>query len=352
MPSNDRYERTLEELEKHGCRWWPKEVRDKAAEISVLHTLIETQDKFISILKLLNRNEPERITPLLKASGIPYNLFLKHMLVLADFGGEPLQRVNADFINIFPEGTLTFDSGQEEKTYRFKKLPINGKLDNKKMKTSTVEDFETASYDADLCEDIVMLVSYGSTAARASVRAILYKCVLSEYFGQSKKIDKFVKENYIRVSRIIAGKTATDLGNTAQQYACDYLRNKLGEDYVVRSNGTVPGVTENDGDTLMPFDIVVDRVSDESRHKRYVGIEVAFQETTNSVVERKRGQARSRFEKMSASRNYVAYIIDGVGMFARDSASRTLCENSHCTVAYTAEEFDLLCEFIMEKIGE
>lgn len=352
MPNDDRYERTPEQLEGHASKWWPREVRAKADEISILHTLLETQDKFISILKLLKREESERLMPLLAASDFRPNLFLKHVIVLADFGGEPLQRVNADFNNIFPDGILTYDAGETEKTYQFKTLPVKGKLDNKKMKISTVEDFERDDYDADLCEDIIMLVSYGGVSTTASVRAILYKCVLSEYFGQSRKIDKFVKQSYIRVSRIIAGKTANDLGNTAQQYACDYLRERLGTDYVVRSNGTVPGVTENDGVTLTSFDIVVDRVSDESRHKRYVAIEVAFQETTNSVVERKRGQARGRFEKITASRNYVAYIIDGVGMFARDSASRTLCENSHCTVAYTPAEFDLLCDFIKEKIGE
>ena len=37
--------------------------------------------------------------------------------------------------------------------------------------------------------------------------------------------------------------------------------------------------------------------------------------------------------------------------FSRRSAIRTLCDNSHCTVAYTPEEFELLIEFIKEKIG-
>ena len=54
---------------------------------------------------------------------------------------------------------------------------------------------------------------------------------------------------------------------------------------------------KNDGDTLTNFDVVVDRVDDHGRHKKYVAIEVTFQETTNSTIERKGGQARDRFEK-------------------------------------------------------
>ena len=50
-------------------------------------------------------------------------------------------------------------------------------------------------------------------------------------------------------------------------------------------------------------------------------------------------------------RCYVAYIIDGVGNFSRPSAMNDMCNNSHCNVAYTPSEFDLLIEFIKEKIG-
>lgn len=38
--NDDKYERTLEELEKHAGKWWPREVREEADKISILHTLI------------------------------------------------------------------------------------------------------------------------------------------------------------------------------------------------------------------------------------------------------------------------------------------------------------------------
>ena len=185
----------------------------------------------------------------------------------------------------------------------------------------------------------------------ARTRAVLFKCTPYEYMGDDTKIENYVRQNYIRVSRIIGGKLASDLGNVAQQYVVKYLIRALGDNYVVRSNGTIPGVTQNEGATLISFDVVVDRKDDTGRHKKYVAIEVTFQETSNSTIERKGGQARDRFEKITGSRNLIAYVIDGAGNFSRKTAIRPLCENSHCNVAYTPEEFVLLVEFIKEKIG-
>lgn len=66
--NEDKYERTLDELETHACKWWPKEVRDEAQKISILQTLIDSQEKFISILKLTDKNDLSSVFLLLDAS--------------------------------------------------------------------------------------------------------------------------------------------------------------------------------------------------------------------------------------------------------------------------------------------
>ena len=349
--NDDRYERTLEELEQRACKWWPREVREEAQRISILHTLLDTQEKFISVLKLTDKYDAKKLFDILDASNFAYNLFLKHLIVLTDFGSEPLQRVNKNFADMFPTGKLEYNIGDGKKRYIFASLPINGVLNNRRMRIDTVENLTADSCDKALCKDIIMMLMYGAASTSVSTRAILFKCTPFEYLGDDGKIEDFVRKNYIRVSSIIRGKTATDLGNVAQQYVVSYLAEFLGDNYNVKSNGTIPGVTQNDGTTLTSFDVVVDRKNDTSRHKKYVAIEVTFQETTNSTIERKGGQARDRFEKITNTRNFIAYIIDGVGNFSRTSAVRVLCDNSHCTVAYTPEEFNLLLEFIKEKIG-
>lgn len=349
--NEDRYERTIDELEVHACKWWPAELREVEQNLSNLPVLLDTQDQFISILKLANKEKPSCIFNLIRDAGFPNTLFLKHLIVLTDFGSEPLQRINKNFTMLFPDGVFKFDIGNGVQEYTFQSLPVGGTLNNAKMRIDTKERMLAGGTDTGMYDDLIMLLIYGAAAVRPMVRGVLYKCTQYMYLGNPAQIEDFVKKNYIRVSKIMAGSTATTLGNVAQQYVVDYLSTALGENYTVRSNGTVPGVTQNDGVTLTTFDAVVDRKDDSGRHKKYVAVEITFQETTNSTIERKGGQARSRFEAITNSRNYIAYIVDGAGNFARRSAISVICNNSHCTVAFTKEEFDLLVEFIRERIG-
>jgi len=349
--NEDRYERTIDELEVRACKWWPREVREEALKISVLQILLDSQEKFISIMKLADKANPSSLFELIDAAQFSYPLFLKHLAVLVDFGGEPLQRINKNFDEMFPEKKLIFDVGSGEIEYSFSKLPVTSVLNNKKMQIDTVENLSADYSDVNLFKDIIILLMYGAAAVNASTRAVLFKCTPYEYIGDDSKVEEFVRQNYIKVSRIIGGKTASDLGNVAQQYVVKYLTEALGDNYCVRSNGTIPGVTQNDGGTLTNFDVVVDKIDDTRRHKTYVAVEVTFQETSNSTIERKGGQARDRFEKITSNRNYIAYIIDGTGNFSRRSAISVICENSHCNVAYTPDEFDVLISFIREKLG-
>lgn len=348
--NDDRFERTIDELELHACKWWPKELREAEQQLSTLPILLGSQEKFISLLKLANKDNANSLFDLIDAAHFSYTLFLKHLIVLTDFGSEPLQRINKNFREIFVDGKFSYNTGSSIQEYTFSTLPISGTLNNKKMKVDTKENLISGNADISLCKDLIMLLIYGGGATNARVRSVFFKCVSYTFLGDDNKVEEFVKQNYIRVSKIMAGATATTLGNVAQQYVAEYLSKALGDNYNVKSNGSVPGVTQNDGVTDTTFDIVVDRKNDTSRRKKYVAIEVTFQETTNSTIERKGGQARSRFEAITNSRNYIAYIIDGAGNFARRSAISVICDNSHCTVAYTPDEFDLLLEFIKEKI--
>jgi len=45
------YQRTVEELEKVASKFWPDELAQKEAELSIIPKLLETQDNFISILR-------------------------------------------------------------------------------------------------------------------------------------------------------------------------------------------------------------------------------------------------------------------------------------------------------------
>lgn len=338
-----KYNRTRTELEAKACKWWPENLVLLEAESSIIPILVRTQDQFISILTLSNSHKPESVFDVITASQFAANLFLKHLMVLTDFGSEPLQRINRDFIKYFPDSKLHYAINGYKYEYKFTSLPVKGALTNKKMHTD-IESILTADSLNNFYKDLIILLLFGSNAVDDHISDIFSKCIVGNMMGASDELKDFIKQRYIFVSRITGGAQANGLGNAAQVYAEKYFQDKLGKEYIVKSNGHIPGITQNDR-TETTFDLSVEH------NNKYVGIEISFQVTTNSTIERKAGQAQARYNAVEKSGNYIAYIIDGAGNFQRESALTSICQYSHCTVAYTDVEFDVLLEFIREKIG-
>jgi len=340
-----KYKKTLEDLEKVAVKWWPKQLEAQAAAISVIPKLLETQDQFISILKL-SGDSPEQIFDVIKASNLQSNIFLKHLVVLADYGGEPLKRLGKEFSTIFPaiqgKRVLNFSFKGKRHQYEFKALPVKG-LSNVKLKIDGESILEEKALD-DLTKDIIILMMYGGSST-VSDQASLERCEIGGLLGNPKEIDTYVKQKYICVSRITTGASANSLGQIAQIYVANYLKSKLSKDYSVQSNGKIQ-LKSYDSKTGMPFDVVV------SKGKTKVGIEVSFQVTSNSVIERKASLAEDRLKQMSREGHYIAYVLDGAGNFSRSSAMTTLCQSSDCTVAYSEIELDTLIDFIKGRLDD
>ena len=92
----------------------------------------------------------------------------------------------------------------------------------------------------------------------------------------------------------------------------------------------------------MNFDLVA-----KSPFNKWFGIEVSYQVTTNSVIERKSGQAQPRAELLHKAGHKIAYVLDGAGNFEREAALRTICKFSDCTVAFTPEQIKRLADFLI-----
>lgn len=338
-----KYNRNLQELESKACKWWPQNLKDFEADSSIIPLLIETQDKFISILTLSKQCNPFGIFDIIVSSDFPANLFLKHLIVLSDFGSENLQRINRDFSQLFPKSEFTFLLSGKKFKHKFSTIPVKGTLNNLKMHIDARKIQITAQL-SDFYKDLIVLLLFGGCSVNDRQSDILSKCEIGNMLGKTDELTVFIKQRYIHVSRITAGAKANALGPIAQSYVFDFLKSHLDAGYEIKTNSHIPAVTQNEGKTLTSFDIVV------SKNKRHVAIEISFQVTTNSVIERKSGQATERLRSVENSGNFIAYIIDGAGNFQRSSAINTICNNSHCTVAYTEAELALLISFIREKL--
>lgn len=337
-----KYNRSISELRTKAALWWPEELKNKNTLANVLPLLLKTQEDFLRLI-VLSKNDPFQLFELIKVARYPSNLFLKQLAVLADYGGEPIQRLGRSFKEIFPKGSgekdkYYFDFIWKEKKYRyeFKALPVNG-LNNKKLFIDGEGLIIEKELD-DLTSDMIALLLFASTSDYAD-QAGLNTCEIGTLLGNENDLIKYVKQRYITVSRITGGATANSLGQLAQTEIVNFLENNLSDEYKIIRNGyiVIDGYDKKGG---MPFDLVV------KKGTKIVGIEVTFQVTTNSTIERKAGQAADRQLLMHKNGYQIAYVIDGAGNFQRSSAISTICNHSDCTVAYTLTEFEVLANWI------
>lgn len=336
------YKRNVEELKENAVLSWPKELIDEEASISVIPTLLNTQSKFISILDVADSSPIAWKLALDLTQEVYPNLFLKHLMVISDIGAEPLK--NNDFKLMFPQKTMTYIWKNESHDYTFQELLDKPSLNISKLCVDGKGLLKHCKLSP-LLEDVIMLLMYAGVSTDEFVdEGLKDKCVIGSLLGKRDELKQFIKQRYIWVSRITAGATSNRMGQLAQRYVLKKLQDKL-PNWTLSSNGSIPGVSHNNGKTDMSFDIVVC-----SPQNKWCAIEVSFQFTTNSTIERKSGQAQSRADLLKVADHKIAYVIDGAGNFKRSSALKNICNYSDCTVAFSPSEIEVLSEFLKTSL--
>lgn len=349
MPSPaQNYKKSFEELEQAASKFWPSELSEEEAILSVIPLLLKTQDQFITIISV-ETPTLDKLFDVVEASSLSANLFLKHLVILADYGGEMLQRVSTEFSGLFPAGELRYNWHDKKRSYSFKVLPSR-KFSNAALRIDGKQLVNQYPL-TDLQKDAIALLLFGSAYSddNQEVASTLSKCEIGEYLGKPDELATYIKQRYIWVSRITGGAKANSLGQIAQNFVAQYISDNVGLSNIkIKRGGRLPEVTHTDPDTgrLTSFDLVI------TDSVKYVAIEVSFQVTTNSTIERKAGQARARYEQISQAGHKIAYVLDGAGNFQRDTALRVLCSYSDCTVAFSRSELETLCEFLREQFSE
>lgn len=82
-----KYQRNIKQLREVATIWWSTELLEESETASIVPKLLKTQGQFILILTLSNQS-PEQVFEVINAAKFAANLFLKHLVILADYGGE------------------------------------------------------------------------------------------------------------------------------------------------------------------------------------------------------------------------------------------------------------------------
>ena len=329
--------RDIQDLENQALKFWPQEILAQEKNSSIIPKLIETQDKFISLLNISDANPFKWKDTLLSSKTLSGNLFLKHLIVLSDIGGEKLMRFKKELPSIFENG-MNFIWGGEYYVYKFQTLADKSIWNNKNLMVDGDGLINSVELNP-IIEDACMLLLFGGSAIDDNIpNDITDKCIIGTMLGRVEELERFVKQRYIWVSRITGGAEANTLGQLTQNYVKEYLESNL-TDWRINKD-QLPEVSQNER-TSLSVDIVA-----KSPSGNFCAVEVSFQVTTNSTIERKAGQAQARQELLHKNGHKIAYVIDGAGNFARQSALRTICQYSDCTVSFKDSELDDLVEFL------
>lgn len=329
--------RDINDLEISAIKFWPVEISGKEKDASIIPKLIETQDKFISLLDISDADPFKWKDTLNSSKNLSGNLFLKHLMVLSDIGGEKLMRFKKELLKLIGDSLEFIWDGKNYK-YDFQTLTDKSTWNNKKLFVDG-DGLINAQELSAMMEDVSMLLLFGGSSLNEKMPAdIIERCIIGTMLGKTEELEAFVKQRYIWVSRITGGATANTLGQLTQSYVQQYLKSKLPE---WRFNkDSLPKVSQNKR-TALSVDIVA-----RSPKGIFCAIEVSFQVTTNSTIERKSGQAQARQKLLHAHGHKIAYVIDGAGNFARQSALRTIIQYSDCTVSFKDVELDKLVEYL------
>ena len=333
--------KTIAELESMACLYWPRNLSDIIAEMSSIPILLKTQDQFLSILKSSDKTPESWATTLNSASTLTANIFLKHLMVLTDIGGERLQRIARDFKLIFPDNKMEYIWNSIEYSYDFSATKKT--WTNKALYVEKSVLLKNIDLTQDM-KDAVMILMWASNIINNDniPQELIEKCVIGNLLGKPKELDKFVAQRYIYVSKITGGSISNDLGHACEHYVNEYLAHHLPKEFTIGGHN-IEGISHNENN-LTTFDLVV-----RTHQGMCFAIEISFQVTTNSVIERKSSLAQSRKKLLNQNGHKMIYIIDGSGNFQRRNAINTILNYSDLCVNFSDLGLSELVNYIISE---
>jgi hypothetical protein len=331
-----KYERTPLELEQVAVLWWPQDLRDEVARNSPNLLLRGTFSEFKKFIQEAPAS-PEEFSAYVTACPMGSNMLLKHLMIFNDYAGEPVQRLHAQRHSLFPNPSegLSIIWNMEEYSLNIEPLLTNTRALNNSFLKLDGPSLAIPFEHSPLTTALANILAFGAFSTRPQVSEVLDRCDAALWFGKTKELEAHFEQRYLDVNRSVGGAQSNSLGQILQRRVKAAIEKRYQDFDEILPNGRV----EINGDKITSDIFIV-------KGKRAVAIEVAFQETTNSVIERKGTDAHKRKELLNSIGIASVYVLDGIGNFHRQSAITKLCENSDCTVAFSESEFDVLVDFI------
>ncbi|MGX9806120.1 hypothetical protein ACV3PA_02675 [Exiguobacterium acetylicum] len=330
-------QRTFKDFLKEASWFWSSDLIGEQQE----HTLAEEMLKISPLIReTLENHQPQQLVTIFKVlqdeqgNYVPRSLILKNLMILLDVSAEILDRVALYCYH----NNITQLSGSFG-NYEFK---IFGPSFSRALSNDNI--YKLAISNDDFFEDVINLMLYADVSNEFSRYTSFKGFRLATLAGDVEALSEFYLSRSIENSSQIKQLRAVSYGNGLQRN----MKNKIVESLTglgveIASNNRYLGVQQ--------FDLVLLKrnESTEQRDWKWVVIETAFQETTNSVIERKAKQAvNGLYRSIDDANHRLVYIIDGAGFVKRHKVTSTIFDNSHFTSTANPEHFDKLLCFLKD----
>jgi len=332
---DDETESKFENLKKSGFWFWTKKIRSIKNEDSSLNELINTRDKFMEILE--NESLDTIVNSLLNPEKpLAVKLTITHLMRATDGSAELLDRIK-DYVIFKKISKVTILKNGNTRDYNLKAIGTSFK---KKLSNEEISKAQDG-----LAEDIITILLFGSQFKEFQEFLTLKKLSLGKLIGDKKNLHSYFESLYLKVSRQASGISTAASGTGPQ----DVVEKKLQDYFKGNSNiskvsgSRIRGVGSDPNG--QQFDLVYE-IKKNGAASTFVAIEIAFQETTNSVIERKSKQAVQLFDVFNKKGHYLCFAVDGAGYFSRSKATKDIIKHSHLTVTFQDQELEKLCKFI------
>ena len=324
--TDQRTDDIVERLRTVGPWFW----EDRGAKSDEdLNQLIGTQDRFRALL-FESGNPDEIVERMLMDAKLPRHLAVKHAMLLTDTSAELLDRVK-DYLRQHSLQSLNISTFQGTWVYQISAVVAQrGRLNNTAIRNGSQS----------LHRDLLFIILFGAFAEELGFPTFA-RCRLGGLAGQEGALEEYFRRAYLVSSRQLRGGESVASGSRLQQGVISRLEQLLlGRVEFDRSPGNRLPVAVGQG---QQHDAVY-RIGPPGHPRCYVAVEVAFQETTNSVIERKARQAQNVRPTMQSQHYKMCFVVGGAGWFARPTALKRLIENSDMCVS--PKELDRLADYV------
>ncbi len=336
------YAPSPEELIKKAILYWPSELVKREMAASVIPLLISTQDKFISILDVSDSAPDAWKLALAATSEMPANLFLKHLMVLSDIGGEPLKRIRTGFTGIFPDAGMSYVWKGQTHKYAFKVIPTARSLTNRTLFVDG-KRLHTPHGLEPLMEDVIMLILHGA-AATGPIPAILKeKCILGSLMGRVGEVEDFVKQRYIWLGQTTRHIRPSQMEQLCRAHVVNMLLEEL-PGWTITCNGFIQETA-----TSKPNDLLFDIVARSPTSQLFV-IEVGFYFIAGDFLALRALQAETKANLVHKAGGKIVYVIANAYNVRQFSSLATICRHSDYIVAFTQKDMASLVKFMRANL--